>query len=484
MLLFSIDRFSGYDRLETGTRVNVGVQYTMQGHRGLYARAVFGQSIQVAGDNPFTDPGLTLGPEILRHNGAPHSVPNFSPVSGLQTDRRDYEGSVLVAILRREPHLTKPVQRKRLDPTARSCCKRAMVRFPVRAARCHFEPLLGIVDSQQELLGLLGCASPTAGASSGIATDIDARVAHPSAQVSGRVLCSDCQLYPRDLRGEPGAGVRPDRTLMLRFELKHLGELLPNRIADPGVRRYPLGLPKIGPSMQCRASARMADVPLLGRNGHAKATVMLWERPPPASRRYVVRPEFTAHHSSHFTIMRAIVDSLLLRLCLLASFAFAMGIVVRDWSRLLRRRRPLTVKNEQQAPVAAKGEQAIVVLVNDDPVTAYQIDQRAAFLGRQRVGRELRAEAGALGRDHQGPEDQRALSGIPAGEECQEPRGGADVCRSSSSWVCSSPCSSRYVRRGPARRAVRKDAERGTDRGAPQAARSQEGRHRGVARTR
>ncbi len=56
-LLFDIDKFSGYDRFETGTRANVGVQYTFQANNGLYARAVFGQSFHLAGENAFVDPG-------------------------------------------------------------------------------------------------------------------------------------------------------------------------------------------------------------------------------------------------------------------------------------------------------------------------------------------------------------------------------------------------------------------------------------------
>ena len=76
-LLFDIDKFSGYDRFETGTRANVGVQYTFQASNGVYARAVFGQSYHLRGENAFTDPGFD-----------PASTPanptlNFSPVSGL-----------------------------------------------------------------------------------------------------------------------------------------------------------------------------------------------------------------------------------------------------------------------------------------------------------------------------------------------------------------------------------------------------------------
>ena len=61
-LLFDVDKFSGYDRFETGTRANVGVQYTFQANNGVYARAVLGQSIQVAGDNAYVDPGLRSDP--------------------------------------------------------------------------------------------------------------------------------------------------------------------------------------------------------------------------------------------------------------------------------------------------------------------------------------------------------------------------------------------------------------------------------------
>jgi LPS-assembly protein len=54
-ILFDIDKFSGYDRIETGTRANVGLRYTAQLASGAYARAVFGESYQLAGQNPFDD---------------------------------------------------------------------------------------------------------------------------------------------------------------------------------------------------------------------------------------------------------------------------------------------------------------------------------------------------------------------------------------------------------------------------------------------
>jgi LPS-assembly protein len=54
-ILFDIDKFSGYDRIETGTRANVGLRYTAQLPSGAYARAVFGESYQLAGQNSFDD---------------------------------------------------------------------------------------------------------------------------------------------------------------------------------------------------------------------------------------------------------------------------------------------------------------------------------------------------------------------------------------------------------------------------------------------
>jgi LPS-assembly protein len=57
-ILFDIDKFSGYDRIETGTRANVGGRYTMQFASGVAARAVFGESYQIAGQNSFDLPGF------------------------------------------------------------------------------------------------------------------------------------------------------------------------------------------------------------------------------------------------------------------------------------------------------------------------------------------------------------------------------------------------------------------------------------------
>ena len=52
--LFAWDKYSGYDRVEGGTRLNYGMQYTANFANGGHANFVAGQSIQLAGQNSYT----------------------------------------------------------------------------------------------------------------------------------------------------------------------------------------------------------------------------------------------------------------------------------------------------------------------------------------------------------------------------------------------------------------------------------------------
>jgi LPS-assembly protein len=76
--LFDRDKFSGYDRVEGGTRANVGVNYTGTFANGASIQGTFGQSIQLAGTNSYAvDP-----------------VSNVGAYSGLETTMSDYVGGV------------------------------------------------------------------------------------------------------------------------------------------------------------------------------------------------------------------------------------------------------------------------------------------------------------------------------------------------------------------------------------------------------
>jgi LPS-assembly protein len=52
--LFAWNKFSGYDRVEGGTRLNYGLQYVADFANGGHANFVAGESIQVAGQNSYT----------------------------------------------------------------------------------------------------------------------------------------------------------------------------------------------------------------------------------------------------------------------------------------------------------------------------------------------------------------------------------------------------------------------------------------------
>jgi LPS-assembly protein len=87
--LFSVDKFSGYDRVEGGGRANVGVQATTQFDRGGSVNVLFGQSYQLFGLNSFAvadlvNSGVDSGLEkpksdyVARINYAPNSTYTFS----------------------------------------------------------------------------------------------------------------------------------------------------------------------------------------------------------------------------------------------------------------------------------------------------------------------------------------------------------------------------------------------------------------------
>jgi len=74
--LFERDKFSGFDRMEGGTRVNVGMRYSGVYTNGIVTNAILGQSYQVAGENSFAAPDLV----------------NVGAYSGLETPTSDYVG--------------------------------------------------------------------------------------------------------------------------------------------------------------------------------------------------------------------------------------------------------------------------------------------------------------------------------------------------------------------------------------------------------
>ena len=87
--LFSVDKFSGWDRVEGGGRVNVAFEYTAQVNNAGYFDALFGQSYQIFGLNSYevadtTNTGLESGLDkavsdyVARIMYQPNSVFSFT----------------------------------------------------------------------------------------------------------------------------------------------------------------------------------------------------------------------------------------------------------------------------------------------------------------------------------------------------------------------------------------------------------------------
>lgn len=74
--LFERDKFSGFDRVEGGTRANIGLRYTGTFDNGVRLRSIIGQSFHLGGVNSFATADLV----------------NAGANSGLETDRSDYVG--------------------------------------------------------------------------------------------------------------------------------------------------------------------------------------------------------------------------------------------------------------------------------------------------------------------------------------------------------------------------------------------------------
>ncbi|MDZ5696298.1 LPS-assembly protein LptD [Chelativorans sp. M5D2P16] len=76
--LFERDKFSGYDRIEGGTRANLGIRYSGRFGDGWTAHGLFGQSYHLGGVNSYASADLV----------------NAGAYSGLETDISDFVGLV------------------------------------------------------------------------------------------------------------------------------------------------------------------------------------------------------------------------------------------------------------------------------------------------------------------------------------------------------------------------------------------------------
>ena len=226
-LLFDVDKFSGWDRIETGTRGNVGMQYTYQAASGGYARFLVGQSYQLGGDNAFSDRNADqLGPF------AADNIPAV-PDSGLETRRSDYVVGAYIAPI----DTFRLVSQARFDERDLSLRRNdtytsfttgpfsAQVQYsymridldnPADPLRREQEVQFGGALRLSENWTLLG----------GIRYDIDEQERlQDTIQIR---YADDCFVltasYTESFITDRDRGIEPDRAVMLRLEFKHLGQ--------------------------------------------------------------------------------------------------------------------------------------------------------------------------------------------------------------------------------------------------------------------
>ncbi|MFM9938782.1 MAG: LPS-assembly protein LptD [Hyphomicrobiaceae bacterium] len=229
-LLFDTDKFSGWDRIETGTRANVGVQYTFQANTGGYARLIAGQSFHLAGENPYTNPGIASG-TTTTGTVTGTTVSSFSPRSGLETDRSDYVlGAYLAPI-----QAFRVVAQSRFDEVDLSLRRQDVfatvsvgpVSLTGQYSYTREDPAIGLLSSEQDFVGVATLKLTDRWALTGMVRyDIDQSM---RLQDMLQLRYSDeCFVLTASLTEsfitDPTRDIKPDRSVMLRFEWKHLGE--------------------------------------------------------------------------------------------------------------------------------------------------------------------------------------------------------------------------------------------------------------------
>ena len=219
--LFEVDKLSGYDRIDTGVRANYGMQYTYQANSGGSARFLAGQSTRLSGENIYRNPGIdpTDGSYI------------YSPVSGLQRNMSDYVAGLYLSPFSQ----FRSVAQVRLDEKTLNINRADLfsaVNYGPLVAQAGYSytaasSLLSPPSSQQEILGLFGVRLTDRWSVLGqMRFDLTTQVAiQDTLQLRYADECFVMTTsYVETRINDPIHNIVPDRTLMLRFELKYLGE--------------------------------------------------------------------------------------------------------------------------------------------------------------------------------------------------------------------------------------------------------------------
>lgn len=215
--LFDTNKFSGYDRFETGVRANVGVQYTFQGPVG-YARLLVGQSFHLSGDNAYEE-----------------NSDAYAPRSGLERDESDY----IVGLYLAPTDTFRLISQSRFDEGDLELNRQEL------AARISYGPLamstsytysrildetqpIGVdqYDFYQDISASATLRLTDRWTLSG-STRFDLEAQRRLSESITLAYLDECFMLSATYRQtgytDLANDIRPDQVVMLRFELKHLG---------------------------------------------------------------------------------------------------------------------------------------------------------------------------------------------------------------------------------------------------------------------
>jgi LPS-assembly protein len=226
-LLFDVRKTSGYDLSDVGTRVNAGAQYTFQTNSGFSARGVLGQSFHVAGNNVFASPGNDLT------SSTPGAITTtaFSPSSGLETTRSDYVAGVYVTPMKNLSLVAqgrfddKDFSLRRQDTLVSTAI--GPLTLQALYTYQHSDPLLNIAEDQHDLMGTIGLKLTDYWSIMGqVRYDLDAKMRiQDTIQLRYADECFVLTAsYQETFVANTALNIVPDKTVMLRFELKNLGD--------------------------------------------------------------------------------------------------------------------------------------------------------------------------------------------------------------------------------------------------------------------
>jgi len=203
-LLFDTDKFSGYDRIETGTRANVGVRYSIDTNSGLNARFVAGQSYQVAGEN------------------------SYAPGTGLERSHSDYVTGVYLDLMRNVQF----VAQTRFDEHDLSLKREDLqisgsygpVMAGVNYVNAKAQPELGFEDDREEVAALAGLKVSDHWTVFGdIRYDLDSNdIIRNSIGVKYSDECFMLSVTYAETNITDGA-LKPDQSWLIKYDLMQLG---------------------------------------------------------------------------------------------------------------------------------------------------------------------------------------------------------------------------------------------------------------------